>query len=315
MKRLITSFVAGIYLLSINPMPFYAQKPQSQKTAAESAPLLKNRKSSALIKASRGGRVELDGACVEIPANALEKDTEISITRLSSVAETGEGLENVTNGGGGYRFLPAGTKFKVDATITLPYERTVQEGALEETCTYFYDTDIKEWVALERIDIDKKRNSIISRTSHFTDMINGAPSMPESPSPADVSLNSIKNLEAANPSGIVLPLQGFEPSPTGEASFNFELEIPSGFHGMQPHVSLSYSSGSGSGNAGRGFSVNAGSAITTDTRHGLPFYDVSRDTYMKDGVLLKRESETSDIYKPLRESSRAIFSADRAYRP
>ena len=313
MRRLLTSFIAGIYLLSINPMPLFAQKNTS--IVKDSVPQ-KEKKSSVLIKADKGGKVSLGDASVEIPANALEKDTEISITRLSSVAETGEGLENVTCGGGGYRFLPAGTKFKIDAVITLPYEHSVQQGALEETNTYFYDTDIKEWVALERIEIDHNKSSIISRTSHFTDMINGAPSMPESPSPADVSLNSIKNLEAANPSGIVLPLQGLEPSPTGEASFNFELEIPTGIHEMQPHVTLSYSSGSNSGNAGRGFSINAASSITTDTRHGLPAYDGVSDTYLKDGILLKRENNGSDVvldrYKPLKENSYETIIANRS---
>ena len=311
MKQIIASLVAGFYLFSLNPMFLYAQESRNMNIVSLKNIVAVEKKSSALIKACEGGKVELDGACVEIPANALEKDTEISITRLATVAETGEGLENVTCGGGGYRFLPAGTKFKVDATISLPYERSVQDGTLEDTCTYFYDTDIKEWVALERIDIDKNTNSIISRTSHFTDMINGAPSMPESPSPANVSLNSIKNLETANPSGIVLPLQGLEPSPTGEASFSFDLEIPSGLHGMQPHVSLSYSSGSGSGNAGRGFAINTGSSITTDTRHGLPFYDGINDTYMKDGVLLKRDGETSDIYKPLKEGAYETIKALR----
>ena len=340
MKQLLTSFIAGIYLLSLNPMIGYAQPksvtsiisqtentfnenkeslPVSDSvpiTEAESKDSVSNEeKASVLINAKSGGKVTLGGASVEIPAGALEKDTEISITRLSSVAETGEGLENVTVGGGGYRFLPAGTKFKIDAVISLPYDISVQDGALEDTCTYFYDTDIKEWVALERIEIDRANNTIISRTSHFTDMINGAPSMPESPSPADVSLNSIKNLEAANPSGIVLPLKGLEPSSTGEASFSFELEIPSGVHGMQPHVTLSYSSGNGSGNAGRGFSVNAGSAITTDTRHGLPAYDGKSDTYMKDGILLARETDGTDAvldtYKPLREITYETIKANR----
>ena len=67
--------------------------------------------SRAVISAESGGEVRLGRASIKIPAGALAEDTEISITRLGRVRDTGEGLDNATERGGGYRFLPAGQQF------------------------------------------------------------------------------------------------------------------------------------------------------------------------------------------------------------
>ncbi|MGI5093488.1 SpvB/TcaC N-terminal domain-containing protein, partial [Treponema socranskii] len=102
----------------------------------------------------------------------------------------------------------------------------------------------------------------------------------------DFNINSIKNLEAANPlSGVVRP-EGFEASSFGDASFRFTLPLTAGRAGLTPSVAVVYSSGGGNGICGIGFDVQYGSVITTDTRQGLPKYD-GNDTYVKDGTILR----------------------------
>ncbi|MBK8257907.1 MAG: VCBS repeat-containing protein [Polyangiaceae bacterium] len=51
-------------------------------------------------------------------------------------------------------------------------------------------------------------------------------------------------------------------TPTGEASFVLPLTVPPGRAGVQPSITLAYSSGEGDGIAGQGFSVTGASSIT-----------------------------------------------------
>ena len=311
-KRIAAVIMTASYISVISPISLLAE------TAINNADIkgtvsVKEEKSEVLISAEEGGTVVLGEASIEIPEGALKKDTRISITRLYKVEDTGESLCNATAHPGGYRFLPAGTKFEKDVTITLPYrgELNAKPQALSGLYTYFYDTQKESWIKLERLEIDKENHKVRSLSTHFTDMINATLALPESAGPADVNLNSIKNLEAARPDGHLIKFNPPEAGNMGDASFSFELAVPAGRKGMQPQISVSYSSGGGNGIMGRGFDAGYGSSITTDTRFGLPKYD-TRDIYMLDGILLEEKTRKGDeiTYKPLKETS---FSRIKRY--
>ena len=301
-KRFIAAVALAAYISALNPLSIFAVSPKK----AEKHYVSKEEKAEAVISAKNGGVVSLGGASIEIPEGALKKDTKISITRLAKVADTGESLYNAIPKFGGYRFLPAGTKFEKEVTITLPYKKELnaKPQSLEEMYTYFYDTEKKSWVKLERLEVDKDSCVVRSLSTHFTDMINATLTLPESASPVDVNLNSIKNLEAAKPDGHLIKFNPPKASNMGDASFSFELGIPAGRRGMQPQISIGYSSGGGNGIVGKGFDVNYGSAVSTDTRLGLPNYD-TRDSYMLDGILLSEKTRkgTTITYGPQKESS------------
>ena len=311
-KRIAAVIMTASYISVISPITLLAE------TATNNADIkgtvsVKEEKSEVLISAEEGGTVVLGEASIEIPEGALKKDTRISITRIHKVEDTGESLCNATAHPGGYRFLPAGTKFEKDVTITLPYrgELNAKPQALSGLFTYFYDTQKESWIKLERLEIDKENHKVRSLSTHFTDMINATLALPESAGPADVNLNSIKSLEAARPDGHLIKFNPPEAGNMGDASFSFELAVPAGRKGMQPQISVSYSSGGGNGIMGRGFDAGYGSSITTDTRLGLPDYD-TRDTYMLDGTLLEEKSRKGDeiTYRPLKETS---FSRIKRY--
>ena len=311
-KRIAAVIMTASYISVISPITLLAE------TAINNADIkgtvsVKEEKSEVLISAEEGGTVVLGEASIEIPEGALKKDTRISITRIHKVEDTGESLCNATAHPGGYRFLPVGTKFEKDVTITLPYsvELNAKPQALSGLYTYFYDTQKESWIKLERLEIDKENHKVRSLSTHFTDMINATLALPESAGPADVNLNSIKNLEAARPDGHLIKFNPPEAGNMGDASFSFELAVPAGRKGMQPQISVSYSSGGGNGIMGRGFDAGYGSSITTDTRFGLPKYD-TRDIYMLDGILLEEKTRKGDeiTYKPLKETS---FSRIKRY--
>ncbi len=270
--------------------------------------------SKLLITKKAGGVIELGRVKIEIPKGAVKEDTEISITRLLKVNETGETIKNVTEENGGYRFLPKGTKFKKKVLISMPYsaELNLTEGELNELYTYFYDEEKAAWIKLERKEIDKENCLVKSYTTHFTDMINATLAMPEVTGPVDFNINSIKGLEAAKPDSHLIKFNSPQGTSSGDAAFSFTLDVPAGRKGMQPQISVGYSSAGGNGIMGKGFDVNYGSTISIDTRKKLPDYDES-DAYLKDGVKLKANGSTNKEYRLLRRSVREKIERHNAF--
>jgi len=234
-----------------------------------------------------GGVLEAEGVRFSIPEGAVEAEVEITISRLYEVAEGGE-VKNVTAGFGGYRFLPKGMKFKRACELSLEYDARIEGEDAQGIYTYYYDEKEKRWVALERKRVDEEGKRIESYTDHFTDMINGTLSLPESPEPVRVNLNSIKELKAADAAGGIEGIEGLQGGSEGSASFGIKLKVPEGVKGMAPELSLRYASGSGWGLIGKGWSLGGIESISIDTRFGLPAYD-RKDTYLVEGSRVKYE--------------------------
>ncbi|MBQ3650782.1 MAG: hypothetical protein II957_11340, partial [Treponema sp.] len=330
LKKTAFAALTTVYLLSASPVMLIAEEAAERNEFAEKklelitgevknalppkspstnyAPKseeVKEETSCALITAEKGGAVELGEARILIPAGALDADTKISITGLRETQSTGERLSNTTSKAACYRFLPAGTKFKKEVLVTLPYNPMLEEkpAVLDTMLTYYYDTEANCWTPLERRSIDRNNHTLTSATTHFTDMINAVLTLPETASPVDVNLNSIKQLEAASPAQSVIRMDAPTASPSGEASFSLPLEIPGGRRGMNPSVALVYSSSRSSGITGRGFSISCGGEIATDTRKGLPQYK-GHDSYLLNGTRMELDREAGGIqeYSTLRET-------------
>lgn len=334
-RRAISVFTLGSVLLAQLPLPLWSEAervlppialegapasppsmvPAAQATvsapsstaagiaAASSAPAAaaaEEKVREALIEPESGGKVELDGVSVELPPGALKEATRISIRKLRSVEALGEDISNVTSGALGYRFEPHGIRFGKAATIRVPFDRRLlgSEAALSNLRTYFYDESAGRWERLERMGIDREAAVVTSGTSHFTDMINATLKLPEGPKPIRFDLNSIKNLEAADPAAEVPKPEGPEPGPFGSNSFSIPLRLPPGRGGATPNLALRYSSDASNGWLGRGFDIEV-PAVRIDTRFGLPKYEGS-DRYILGGEELERTSAfgASTFYEP-----------------
>ena len=330
LKKTAFAALTTVYLLSASPVMLIAEEAAERNEFAEKklelitgevknalppkspstnyAPKseeVKEETSCALITAEKGGSVVLGEARILIPAGALDADTKISITGLRETKGTGERLSNTTSKAACYRFLPAGTKFKKEVLVTLPYNPMLEEkpAVLDTMLTYYYDTEANCWTPLERRSIDRTNHTLTSATTHFTDMINAVLTLPETASPVDVNLNSIKQLEAVSPAQSIIHMDAPTASPSGEASFSLPLEIPGGRRGMNPSVALVYSSSRSSGITGRGFSISCGGEVSTDTRKGLPQYN-GHDSYLLNGTRMELDREAGGIqeYSTLRET-------------
>jgi len=82
---------------------------------------------------------------------------------------------------------------------------------------------------------------------------------------------------------------------TGAANHSIPIDVPDGRNGMQPEVTLSYSTGNSHGIAGMGWSLGA-AAISRKTTDGVPVYNDVEDTFMLHGgaELVAIEQQTED---------------------
>ncbi|WP_280647739.1 MULTISPECIES: RHS repeat-associated core domain-containing protein [unclassified Dysgonomonas] len=237
-------------------------------------------------------KLQVATALLSVEPGALLSDTKhITITSLRSVdiAALDMGMNNVTAEHKGYRFLPHGEHFADGATVTIKYDRTkIPNGFTEDDIrSYYFDLDTKHWVALERDTIDKKNQLIVSRTTHFTDMINGVIQTPESPETQGFAPTMMNDIKAADPTAKVQLIAPPTANNRGSAGLSYSFEMPPARNGMQPSLGIQYNSDGGSGWLGEGWDLSTAS-ISVDTRWGVPRYNDTEETetYSFNGSML-----------------------------
>ena len=97
-----------------------------------------------------------------------------------------------------------------------------------------------------------------------TDYFAGIIKTPDMPEAGAFMPTSISDLEPASPATGINLIQSPKANQQGDANVSYPISIPPGRQGMQPQVSLSYSSSGGSSWAGYGWSVPVQS-ISVDT--------------------------------------------------
>lgn len=252
-------------------------------------------------------RVEREGAEAALGSEAVSRPTEVGIQPLAEgqVPGLGAGMENVTKGPRGYRFTPTPHHFDSDITVSLPYDPDALKAAglvPTDVRTFFFDETGGCWRALERVSVDEQNHLVVSRTDHFTDMVNAAVSAPEGPEQISYDPTQIKGIQAANPASGVNQIAAPSANGQGEARLSYPLELPAGRAGLQPSLAVTYSSAAQGGWLGTGWDL-AVPSIGIDTRWGVPRYDAraETETYTMSGEQLtpvahrsKAEPRTAD---------------------
>jgi RHS repeat-associated protein len=221
----------------------------------------------------------LNGVKFAASAGTLKENALISITSLRSfdIPALDGGLVNVTRDHAGFRFLPHGSVFAKEANITIPFDSTkIPDGYTpQDIRTYYFDEQSHHWVPLSLDTI--AAGAIVSRTFHFTDMINGILKVPEAPEVEAYNSTSIKGIKAATPATGVNLIQPPGANSTGAALLNYPLNIPAGRNDVQPQLAVNYNNGGGNGWLGLGWSL-AIPAVSIDTRWGVPRFDPAKET-------------------------------------
>lgn len=228
--------------------------------------------------------LSLHSATLKIEGNSVKNTAVYSITALRDIdmpALTQE-MVNVTADHFGYRFLPHGENFSAPAKVSLGYDKSkIPAGYNEQDIkTFYFDLTQKKWIALEKAEKDslqKGSNIIVSKTTHFTDMVNGIIKVPESPETGSYAPNSIKDIKAADPTEGIVSIAPPAANNMGTVNTGFPIKLPAGRGGMQPSLSVNYSSEGGNGWLGLGWDLSIPS-ISIDTRWGVPTYDQNKES-------------------------------------
>jgi RHS repeat-associated protein len=280
------------------------------------------------VKARTSSVIKTEGASLKINDSALIDDKEISISKIRTIdiAPMSSGLVNVTQGGYGFRFLPDGTKFNKPVALEIAYdERLIPKGHnANEIKTFYFNTQQKTWVAIERDTINKIDKTITSLTNHFTDYINGIIQTPESPETAGFTPTMMNDIKAADPSSEMTLISPPEVSQKGDANVSYPIKIPAGRKGKQPQLAIQYSNEGGNGWLGQGWNIST-PAITIDTRWGVPTFNPTKESeiYTLNGEQLmypkssngqdwmpNRHQETGGIYdtSPINRTANIQFT-------
>ena len=237
------------------------------------------------------------GNTLSVAKGEISKTGKYTITALreTDIPALDYGMTNVTARDEGYRFLPHGEHFAgKGATVKIKYDRTrIPSGFTEDDInTYYFDKETKHWVALERVRVDKKETCVVSRTTHFTDMINGVIKAPESPQTDGFTPTMMNDIKAADPTAKINLITPPTANNRGSANLQYGFEMPPARNGMAPSLGIQYSSEGGSGWLGEGWNLSVPS-ITLDTRWGVPRYDTSKETetYLMSGSMLSTMGE------------------------
>jgi len=228
-----------------------------------------------------GGELQVNGAGIIISDSSLIDKKNISIIELEKkdISPLNYGLINVTKNGNAFRFLPFGTKLKEKVKILLEYEPSlIPNGYSEKDIqTFYFNEKTNSWQGIEKDSVDFSNRMIISKTTHFSDYINGIIVVPETPESSAFLPTMISDIKVADPSSEIILISPAQVSQKGSALVSYPIKIPLGRNGLQPDLSISYDSDRGNGFLGLGWDMNFPS-ISIDTRWGVPIFDDLKET-------------------------------------
>jgi RHS repeat-associated protein len=277
---------------------YIQQKEQPvQGREAEESPLVSQR-----VRKGESAKIAARGVVLDIGAGALTEDADISVTAVKpeESGAMGEQLSNVTSGGVVYRMLPDGQQFEKEITIAMGYDSTaIPVGyTADDIYTYYYDEQLRSWQQVPRERVDEELHIVYSKTTHFTDYINGVLKEPDNSDATAYTPTTMRDMRAVEPLEGISLIGPAEGNSRGTASMTYPLQVPVGRGGMEPRLAVSYSSGGGSGVLGEGWSLPV-SEVSVETRWGVPRYSATEESegYLLDGSTLVTGREENGLLR------------------
>ncbi|WP_170234731.1 SpvB/TcaC N-terminal domain-containing protein [Chryseobacterium hagamense] len=234
--------------------------------------------------------VDYEGINIKVEKETSESAyLEVLKLRSKDFPATSQGLKNVTLNNAAYRISVISGELKKKVKLIIPYdEKRLGLISPKEIKIFHFDYAKRQWAMNKSAVVDTKAKTVTVEGDGNTDYINGVISTPESPQMNAFAPTSISGLKAGDPMAAIQLMDAPTASQKGDANMNYPINVPSGLGGLEPSLSISYSSSAGNGWMGEGWDVNGLSAITIDTRWGSPQFDGLTETelYNLDGEML-----------------------------
>ena len=221
----------------------------------------------------------VEGATVHGEAGSLAEAAELSLSALDSVPPMAAGMVNVTKGAAGYRLSPSGMGFSRPVRVELGYDSLLlpKGHSAKEIRTFLYDTDNKRWEALPMDSVMEGAQKTGAQTTKAGELVNAIVQLPELPEAQSFTPSMLSKLEAAHPASGITLMEAPQANSQGTANLNYPITVPAGRGGLQPNLSISYSSEAGNGLLGMGWDMQL-PAIMVDSKWGVPRYDGTYET-------------------------------------
>jgi RHS repeat-associated protein len=234
--------------------------------------------------------VDYEGINIKIEKETSESAYfEVLKLRSKDFPSTSQGLKNVTVNNSAYRISLISGKLNKKIKVTIPYdEKRLGLISPKDIKIFHFNYTKRQWAMDKSAVVDIKTKTVTVEGDGDTDYINGVISTPESPQLNAFTPTSISGLKAGDPMAAVQLMSPPTASQKGDANMNYPITVPSGLGGLQPSLSIGYSSGGGNGWMGEGWDLQGLSAISIDTRWGAPQFDGTTETelYSLDGEML-----------------------------
>ncbi|WP_436500233.1 SpvB/TcaC N-terminal domain-containing protein [Actinokineospora sp. HUAS TT18] len=119
---------------------------------------------------------------------------------------------------------------------------------------------------------------------------------PEHPEGTSFNPNQIKDIKAADPGAGVNLVDAPTANNSGDARLSYPLEVPKGRAGLEPKLTVAYSSSGANGWLGVGWDLST-PTVTVETRWGVPRYDagLETETYLLNGEQLTPVAHRSEL--------------------
>ena len=144
---------------------------------------------STKVDDQKGGKVEQNGAIIDLPAGASGKDIIVVVKKLSDLSKLNTDPKLKLAGDVYEITKDVAGPFQKSVTITLPFNTSLLDDE-HEVALYWYNEEIGKWVKLDDIKIDRKKGTVSGSVTHFTKF---AVLAAEKPAPVEVpALTDIK---------------------------------------------------------------------------------------------------------------------------
>ncbi|NRF92861.1 S-layer homology domain-containing protein [Paenibacillus frigoriresistens] len=142
----------------------FEPKPTSSQTGSTSTPTSDGFNK---VEDQKGGKVEQNGAIIDLPAGVIGKDIIVVVKKLSDPSHLNTD-PNLKLAGDVYEInKDVAGPFKKSVTITLPFNTSLLDDA-HEVALYWYNEEIGNWVKLDDIKVNQEKGTVSGSVTHFT---------------------------------------------------------------------------------------------------------------------------------------------------
>jgi len=245
-------------------------------------------KATQFIKADRNytlepleDKTESASSVVAVKNYALYEDKihAIHALRKIDIPQFESSFINVTKNKTAYRVSNLKVKDSTAFKLVMEYDAALIPNGYtaKDIQTFHFDTNYKKWIPVEKESLRLSENTVVALSNKEGDYINGIIQVPESPQTSAFTPTMMSDIKAADPAAEMTIISPPEVSQKGEANISYPIKIPAGRNGVQPNVSINYSSDAGNGWLGLGWNVST-PAISIDTRWGVPIFDPTNES-------------------------------------